>query len=547
MSLLSDKGFGFGSLVSRINASVRSYVRNPYMVRSLVFLGSLVGGTALIITFCFYFIVWEQGNLVYPAIWLACFAFLTFDLVANVVCSFWYLFTRSVVFPQVVLEKFPTCAILYPVRNEDFGLYERIEYTFANNNLDNTTLFFLSDSSSEFFAYESDVVRKLRNTFGDDRIVYCHRRNPENAKPGNIQNWLNRYHRQFEYFFVCDADSIIPKNVLSRLLCKAEHPANKNIGIFQSKMRVAHAKTIFSKHQSLGVYISQQLYTDVKQRIFGCALSYGHNNLIRTAAFRHITVPKEAMSHDIWDMALLSQKGYRTVFCSDVSAYEEVPSNYVEMRRRDRRWIKGNFQSLLLLKERRMSLGAYMYVLYGGFMYLCQPVFLFWIIFSLMGNSTLFGKYLVFKPIMGIGAVPLYFETYHFAIIILAFVYFHKFVICRSFRDAGRVLEEIVLSTLITLNNIVYHTGDLISIIFRSVAWVPMNKDPFQGLSLWHAVLHMWPSTVVGSVLLLFVINFYSHMSIFMLPIITAFCLSIPVVYVTAIPYTLKKRKAFRG
>jgi membrane glycosyltransferase len=454
----------------------------------------------------------------------------------NFLCAAFYLFTKPTFLKEVIRRELPRCAIVYPVCNEGIGLYERMAYTLRNNNFNSARLCFLSDSSPDYFEYESDVVMRLRSEFGEDKIYYWHRRTPDDAKPGNIRGWFERHNNEYDYFFVCDADSLIPNGAIQKLIQKAEHPANRDIAIFQTRIKVAHAKTLFSKHQSYGVYLSQQLYAEVKQRIFGSALSYGHNNLIRVSAFRQIDVPHGVLSHDIWDMALLTQKGMKTVFCSDVFSYEEVPSNYVEMRSRDRRWIKGNFQSLKLLIRSRMPIGAFYYVAYGTFVYITQPIFLFWIVFSLLGNSTVFGQYLIFKPIMGTGPSPLYFETYHFAAILLAILYLHKFVVCRSFRDAGLVFKEIILSTMITLNNIVYHSIDIVMIMFQRIVWIPMNKNPLNTLTVWRTCRSMWPSSLVGFFLLWFITHFYSHMSIFLLPIVCCFCLSIPVVYLTSLP-----------
>lgn len=525
------------SLIHALESIVSLVSKIDFLSRPFVFFSTALVLFGLIIFICFRFIVWETGNILFPLLWLLCFAMLVFDVIHNALCAAFHLFTKQERLLSVQLDTLPSCAIVYPIRNEAVGLYERMAYTLRNNNFEAARLCFLSDSSPEFFRYESDVVRRLRDEFGKEKIYYWHRHDPDDAKPGNIKEWFRNHHHEFEYFFVCDADSLIPAGVIERLLRKAEHADNRDVAIFQTRIKVAHAKTLFSMHQSYGVFLSQRLYAEAKQRIFGSALSYGHNNLIRTSAFRMIDVPYGVLSHDIWDMALLSQKGMRTCFCPDVYTYEEVPSNYVEMRRRDRRWIKGNFQSLRLLRYKGLSAGAYYYIAYGTFVYIAQPIFLFWIFFSLLGNSTLFGQYLTFKPLMvDIGSMPFYFETYHFALIILACVYLHKFVVCRSVQDCWLVIKETVLSTLITLNNIVFHSIDIFMIMFQRIAWIPMSKDPLQSLTLWQTAKMMWPTTVIGLCLIWFMINYYSHMSIFLLPIVVCFSLSIPVIYLTSLP-----------
>lgn len=509
----------------------RRYLVSPYGYLSCAFFL-----TATTSTICSQFVVWEPGNLLYPTLWLTGFTILTFDLSCSVLCAVYYPFTKSLILKEKDLSSIPSCAIVYPVRNESVGLYERIQYTLQNNNLPNTRLCFLSDSSQEFLHAEADIISKLRGEFGEEKIYYIHRKHPTNAKPGNIKNWLTREAHNYTYFFVCDADSLLPKDALLKLLRKAEHPENAHIAIFQTKMRVAHAKTIFSKHQEIGVDISQKLYTDVKQRLLGTSLSFGHGNLIRMNAFMNIHVPEGALSHDIWDMALLNKKGFLTLSCPDVTSYEEVPSNYLEMRVRDKRWIKGNFQSAPLLFAKNISIGARFYIFYGLFIYLCQPIFLSWIILTLLGNSSLFGQFLYFKPIIGSGPNPYYIETYHFATIILSAVYLHKFILCRNITDCILVLKELFFSTMISLNNIVYHTLDILAICFQNIAWIPMKKDPFTRLTFIKSAKHLWPGTILGLLMAFFIMHFSPHVTLIALPIIVSFSCSIPIVYTTSLP-----------
>ena len=169
-------------------------------------------------------------------------------------------------------------------------------------------------------------------------------------------------------------------------------------------------------------------------------------------------------------MAFLSQKGLRTVYCPDVITYEEVPSNYLGMRLRDKRWIKGNFQTFPLFTAKDLSMGARFYIFYGLYMYITQPIFLSWIILSLIGNSLLFGQFL----------------------------------------------------------------------LFQNIKWVPMKKDPFESLTMKKTIQTLWPSTILGVVLINFGINNSPYGTFFALPILTSFALSIPVAYATSLPWPLR-------
>jgi len=505
-----------------------------------IYLGLVFAITFFATCVCANFIVFERGNLLFPAFWLIGFSILIFNVAYNLVCSFYYLITKPYVLKEMKLKTIPPCAIIYPVRNESFGLYERMKYTLSNNNLPGVRLCFLSDSDRDYLEYERKVVKRLRSKFGREKIYYWHRETPEERKQGNIKEWLIHHYKEFEYFIVCDADSMLPKGALLKLIKKAEHPKNKDIAMFQTRIEVAHAKTLFSRWQAISTRIVQKLYTETNQRIFGCSPSFGHGNLIRVKSFLKIEIPKGILSHDIWDMALLNQKGLRTVYCPDVVSYEEAPSNYLGMRLRDRRWIKGNFQTFPLLTARNLSVGARFYIFYGLYMYITQAVFLAWIILSLLGSSLLFGQYLFFKPLIFSEQNTLNIPMTAMAITILGTVFFHKFVICRSAEDAIDIVKEIFFSTLICLNNIFYQSLDIITIAFQKLAWKPAEKNPYELLSIKRTVKNFWPSTALGLFMLFFGIINTPYGALFAMPIILSFTLSIPIIYITALPWPLK-------
>ena len=75
---------------------------------------------------CASLLVFERGNLLVPAAWLAAFAFLVFNVGYNLACAVFYLATRPELLPEAELLSIPPCAILYPIRNEAVGLLERI-------------------------------------------------------------------------------------------------------------------------------------------------------------------------------------------------------------------------------------------------------------------------------------------------------------------------------------------------------------------------------------------------------------------------------------
>jgi membrane glycosyltransferase len=124
--------------------------------------------------------------------------------------------------------------------------------------------------------------------------------------------------------------------------------------------------------------------------------------------------------------------------------------------------------------------------------------------------------------------------------IILGIVFLHKFVICRNLKDIVDTIKEIFFSTLICLNNVFYQSLDIAIMMFQNIKWVPMKKDPFESLTMKKTIQTLWPSTILGVVLINFGINNSPYGTFFALPILTSFALSIPVAYATSLPWPLR-------
>lgn len=248
-------------------------------------------------------------------LWIAGFSFLIFNIIYMFLTSVFYLALRPKPLKEVYVKTIPKTAIVYPIKNEAFGLLERISYTFANNALPGVDLWVLSDSDFEYLDAENELLQALRRRFGDHRIHYRHREIPLERKQGNVLTWLFG-HLEYQYIFICDADSMAPRGSLLKLIRKAEHPENKDIGLFQTFIQVTHAKTFFAKMQAVGARLSQELYFKTYQTLFGRQISFGHLCLIRTEDFIKLRIPKGILSHDIWDTVYLDAMGKKVVFLS---------------------------------------------------------------------------------------------------------------------------------------------------------------------------------------------------------------------------------------
>ncbi|HOW59110.1 MAG TPA: glycosyltransferase [Candidatus Omnitrophota bacterium] len=499
--------------------------------RTRIFLGIVLAVTTAATCLVSSTLVITPETRFLSLIWVAGFGFLFFNVAYLFLLSVSQPFIRPPVLNEAYVQRFPRIAMVYPVRNEPHGMSERIHYSFSGNKLPNTDLWILSDSSEDFVSYEENLTAKLLKLH-PDRVFYRRRERPVERKQGNIAEFLHS-HPEYEYLYVCDADGMVPKGTLLKLLRKAECPENKDIAIFQCLIRIAHAATWYSRFERIGAYFAQRFSFTAFQAIFGETISFGHHHLARTDALRQIRLPKGLLSHDNWDTVLLRQMGWRVVFCPDVFAYDEAPANYLEARARARRWAQGTLQGWPLIFK-KVGLAARFQAFYGIYLYLSDLVFFVWVILGILAHSEPTGELIHFE------IDSIWFGECTNSILkwILLFsigvVFFHKVTILRTLRDFKDYFYELVMSSLITLNNFLYAPLDILSIPLRKLAWKPMMKDPFAGIDLKSAAASLWSGTVFGLFGLYFCFEQTPYFVWQATPIFLSLILSIPVVYLTA-------------
>jgi len=503
----------------------------PYYLRASFFIGCMAATTA-VLTGVFGYYSWRAGpgtvSFAQVLFWL-CFLPLFFNNAWMLFHAIYYFFLKEgVVFPEQPLVRIPRTAIVFFVRKESTGLFERLEYSYRNNFLPNVHLWLVSGQAPErYIDYERDVLRRLRAIFGERRVRWLHSDDPANKKREMMDVWLDTYAGEYEYFFVCDADTMAPRNTVLRLLRKAEHPDNRDVGCFQANTQVGSACTYFADNNRKAVGILMELYLKTRQVVFGETLSFGHNFLGRCAEMKGLNIPVGVLSHDIWDTVYLRRRGYRTVFCQDVIAYEESPSNYVEERRRNIRWMKGDLETFFLLFERGVPFEMWFMVYWNLHIYIsCTALFLLMniVTFTNVGGLSFGTRVLILQFLLSYG--------------VLTTVLTHRLVVARRWKDVKEICKEILTSTLVAGNNILYIMIDLVLVMTNRQGWNlwdAMLKDPRQGVSWRQAAGALWPGTLVG---VLWIGWLLAHGQVAKLawssPIVLAFALSIPTTYFTS-------------
>lgn len=482
-------------------------------------------------------IVSLEPGTIFPYLWLGAFLVLSLNISVLATQALFVTFVKAPYFSKVdpyEVQSVPV-ALLYCIKNEPFGLKERISYTLEGNSLQHLHLWILSDSNDSFGKEEENLVNELQKGFGRNKVFYRRRAFPQERKQGNIKDWLMRWGASYDYFIVCDADSLLPHGWVEELLRIAEHPNQGNIGIFQSAIYIAHEASFYSRMQAIAQFYAQKLYFHVNQAVFGHSIAFGHNCLIRREAFETIELPRNLLSHDNWETALLERNGYKTVCLSDIVSFEEASPHYLEERKRSKRWLKGTLQGWPLLFLPGISCSTRFLIFYQIYLYLVQPILCFWILSTLLVNTTsgnqvfLSGKdsFLLLGSTLGV-------------------LLFHKMVVARNLGDIKRIVQETIFSTLLGLQNIFYGTLDLIILPFERLGWTPMAKNPNAHVSLSDCFKNLFVGTMFGIFLLWVGLNQSTEWTLFTLPILLSLIFSIPLVYFSSIGFALKRKKVMK-
>lgn len=478
-------------------------------------------------------IVWTDESWLVSLLWLAGFGILFWNVSHLFLVSILRPFLKTPVLKETFVKRIPKTALVYPIRNETHGLLERMDYSFKGNFLNGLDLWILSDSDPDFEPEEYVLLKKLQEKYGSSRVFYRRRNKPVERKQGNIKDFIHA-HPEYRYLYITDADSMVPRGTILKLIRKAEHPANHDVAIFQAFVKIAHAKTWYAYFEKIGTDFAQRFNFIFYQAWFGRSISFGHHHLARRESLLEVHLPKGLLSHDNWDTALLDQMGERVCFCPDVTAYDEAPSNYLEAKTRGSRWAQGTLQGTSLIRLPKISPTSRFLAFYGVYLYLADLVFFFWVVLGLLSHSGLAGE-LIHYEADSIWMDAVSNLTLKWTLIAsLTVIYCHKLVIVRSVKDFKNYLFEIIFSTLVTLNNFFYVPLSIALIPFKKLKWQPMNKNPFEKLTLTATVKNLAAGTLLGGLGIYFLTHETPYFIWQITPILLSLILSIPLVYWTS-------------
>ena len=476
---------------------------NPhYKSRVLIYFATMGTVWALLVFPVLFELRVRAGGALFALLWVICYAFLSITTA--------YAFTTYIAFlfvkpprPLPELEHTPTdksVALVCTVRNEEVGLYERLKFSLNGNVGGPIDFWLLSDSDEAQEERELAIMECLRKDFPGSRMYYRRRKEHIHFKPGNLAEWLFcRGGKDYDYFFILDADALVTSGSIAKLLRKAEHPDNWDIWHYQCKTAILHDYTHFAYLQKIALEIHERLVFPTIYAICGQWISYGHSNLINTKGFLIAMPPTDELSHDVWDAAALDRVGYRSVIAIDITVYEEAPANFLVAHKRDKRWAQGSLSAFKLLGDSRVSLIQRFFVFQGGVQFLNNFVFSLWLLLQFWNMVFLRNGGLDFPVNFAIGAFAMNHTLFIVTLAAMGTFLGYPFLVARNFKDVKSYLWGLVYSNLTMMNSLINGCMNVISIIFSPLrSWVPMEKDPFAKSPILNLLKKTIPTSLIS-------------------------------------------------
>ena len=249
---------------------------------------------------------------------------------------------------------------------------------FKNQTYKNYDVFVLDDSTDE----------KYKKLIDDSGFNTIRRDTRAGFKAGSLNNWLSLYSDRYDYFVIADSDSFFEEDFIENMVKYAEHPSNRRVAIFQSKVLPWNTKNGFSRiigtMAPLSMYFSEKLSNECSTII-----SWGHNNLHRTKMVMEVNGFDENFVAEDYATGLnLIKKGYECKMANVVS-YEAMPETVQSYTRRYIRWAKQTIE-LLKFDTENIPFSTKLHLFMGFYSYTIWIVFFFGMFVAVWGYDSSF-------------------------------------------------------------------------------------------------------------------------------------------------------------
>lgn len=280
------------------------------------------------------------------------------------------------------LEAKPRIALLYSTYN-DFDS-KHAEFDVLEAQKGNFPFFILDDSTD---SSKKEEVTQFTMRYG---CYLLRRKHRHGYKAGAINEWIEQFGKNFDYFFVLDSDSRVSCRAIA--YCSELARRDRKLAIIQSKTLTMTSNPSRLTRSAVTI---QHAYMEIIQkamRILGTSPYYGHNALVNIRALGSVGGLVEESNEDYKTLALLHKQGYKSIYAENAVTWEEVPPDYISSKKRSLRWSRDAVSQLALISIGSPVAIAF-YLFYG------------WV--SYMSSLAM----LMFLPLMAVATIPNLFSS----------------------------------------------------------------------------------------------------------------------------------------
>jgi len=204
----------------------------------------------------------------------------------------------------------------------------------------NYRLFILDDSTDPEYQQEIDRFK----ADNPDKVTVIRRKDRNGFKAGNVNYGLAQIPREYGFFSVSDADTMLPPSYIKELL---PYIQPSNIAFAQAHLMTNEVQsTDFASYFSINNNVHFDRYA-VTRNTYGFVMWYGHGALMRRDIYDTLGGFPEIATEDLAYSMIAREKGFYGVYCEHVICYEEFPPTYMQYRLRNEKWVRGTTECLL--------------------------------------------------------------------------------------------------------------------------------------------------------------------------------------------------------
>jgi cellulose synthase (UDP-forming) len=272
-------------------------------------------------------------------------------------------------------ETYPDVALLCVTCND---VLPEVIHRLGYQDYPNCDVFILDDSTDDECKIETE----------NSGFKVIRRYDRKGFKAGAINNWLSLYGDGYDYFVIADSDSILEKDFIRCMVEYGEHPLNRSVAVFQSKINNWNNGSRFARTIAFANPVSNY-FMDKLANNCDLMVSWGHNNLHRTKLVKEIGgFDERFISEDFATCLELIGKGYKCKLV-DILSYDMTPDNVYIYTQRHIRWAKQNLE-LLNLDIKNIPFSTQLHLFMSVYQYLIWIIYFIGIIIVIYSyNSSL--------------------------------------------------------------------------------------------------------------------------------------------------------------